>query len=116
MTVQAGMPDTFPKLLLMHARDRGDSPAIREKDLGIWQTYTWSQVRAEVEALAAGLSRAGLRRGAHVAVIGANRPRLYWTLIAAQALGAIPVPFYEDAPSQEMVYVFQNAEIAFAVV
>ena len=114
MTVQAGMPDTFPKLLLGHARERGDRPAIREKDLGIWQTFTWSQVRDEVEARAAGLSKAGLRRGAHIAVIGANRPRLYWTLIAAQSLGAIPLPFYEDAPSQEMVYVFQNADIAFA--
>ena len=116
MTVQAVTPDTFPKLLLMHARERGDAPAIREKDLGIWQTTTWSQMRAEVEALAAGLSRAGLRRGQHIAVIGANRPRLYWTLAAAQALGAIPVPFYEDAVAQEMVYVFQDAEIAFAVV
>ena len=116
MTVQAGTPDTFPKLLLTHARERGDRPAIREKDLGIWQTWTWAQVRDEVEALAAGLSKAGLRRGAHIAVIGANRPRLYWTLTAAQSLGAIPVPFYEDAPSPEMIYVFQNAEIAFAVV
>src|SRR5690242_28871 len=107
MTVQAGTADTFPKLLLVHARERGDSPAIREKDLGIWQTTTWSRMREEVESLAAGLSKAGLRRGAHIAVIGANRPRLYWTLVAAQALGAIPVPFYEDAPSQEMIYVFQ---------
>src|SRR5213075_1083112 len=77
---------------------------------------TWGQMREEIEWLACGLAQAGLTRGAHIAVIGANRPRLYWTLIAAQALGAIPVPFYEDAPSQEMVYVFQNAEIAFAVV
>src|SRR5258706_538873 len=79
-------------------------------------TPTWSQVRDEIEALAAGLHRAGLARGAHIAVIGANRPRLYWTLTAAQSLGAIPVPFYEDAVAQEMVYVFQNAEIEFAVV
>jgi len=116
MAVESGTVDTFPKLLLSHARERGDKPAIREKDLGIWQSWSWGEVRDEVEALAAGLSRAGLRRGAHIAVIGANRPRLYWTLIAAQSLGAIPVPFYEDAVAQEMVYVFQNAEIAFAVV
>jgi len=116
MAAASGTPETFPKLLVHHARERGASPAIREKDLGIWQTWSWAEVRDEVEALAAGLSRAGLRRGAHIAVIGANRPRLYFTLIAAQSLGAIPVPFYEDAPSQEMVYVFQNAEIAFAVV
>jgi long-chain acyl-CoA synthetase len=111
-----GTPDTFPKLLLHHAKVRGDRAAIREKDLGIWQSWTWSEVRDEIEPLACGLSQAGLRRGAHIAVIGANRPRLYWTITAAQALGAIPVPFYEDAPAAEMVYVFQNAEIEFAVV
>ena len=116
MTVVAGTADTFPKLLLHHARVRGDRPAIREKEYGIWQAWTWGQMRDEVEWLAAGLARAGLARGAHIAVIGANRPRLYWTLIAAQALGAIPVPFYEDAIAHEMVYVFQDAEIAFAVV
>ena len=116
MTVQAGTPDTFPKLLLHHARERGDRPAIREKDLGIWQSWTWSAMQQEVEWLAAGLAAAGLARGDHIAVIGANRPRLYWTLIAAQSLGAIPVPFYEDAPAAEMVYVFRNAEIGFAIV
>lgn len=116
MTVQTGTPDTFPKLMLHHAHIRGDRPAIREKDLGIWQSWSWEQVRAEVAWLACGLAQAGLARGAHIAVIGANRPRLYWTLTAAQCLGAIPVPFYEDAVAGEMVYVFQNAEIAYAVV
>src|SRR4051812_30464652 len=115
-TVLQSGADTFPKLLLRHARERGERPAIREKDLGIWQTWTWSKVRDEVAAVAAGLAQAGLARGAHIAVIGANRPRLYVTLIAAQALGAIPVPFYEDAVAQEMVYVFRDAAIAFAVV
>jgi long-chain acyl-CoA synthetase len=110
------VPDTFPKLLLYHAQARPDAPAIREKDLGIWQSWTWRQVADEVRALACGLADAGLARGAHLAVIGANRPRLYWALSAAQSLGAIPVPFYEDAVAQEMVYVFKNAEIAYAIV
>src|SRR4249920_3053264 len=116
MTLQRGTADTFPKLLLEHARALGDRPAIREKDLGIWQSWTWADMRREVEWLTGGLAQAGLGRGAHIAVIGANRPRLYWTLTAAQSLGAIPVPFYEDAVAQEMVYVFQDAEIEFAVV
>ncbi|HET9577878.1 MAG TPA: AMP-binding protein [Usitatibacter sp.] len=115
-TQETGSPDTFPKLLLRHARDRGDRPAIREKDLGIWQTWTWRQMRDEVEWLACGLAQAGVERGDHIAVIGSNRPRLYWTLIAAQSLGAIPVPFYEDAVAQEMIYVFQNAQIGYGVV
>lgn len=107
---------TFPQLLLLHARERGGKPAIREKDLGIWQTWTWERVREEIEWLACGLAQAGLKRGEHLAVIGANRPRLYCAITAAQSLGAIPVPFYEDAPATEMTYVFQNAEIGFAIV
>src|SRR5258705_9699070 len=116
MTAQAGTSDTFPKLLLEHARVRGASPAIREKDLGIWQTWSWAAIEQEVRALACGLAAAGLKPGRHLAVIGANRPRLYCALTAAQSLGAIPVPFYEDAPAQEMIFVFQNAEIEFAIV
>jgi long-chain acyl-CoA synthetase len=116
MTLERGSGDTFPKLLMGHAVDRGDHPAIREKALGIWQSWSWAEVRDEIEWLACGLAQAGLGRGAHIAVIGANRPRLYWTLTAAQSLGAIPVPFYEDAAAQEMVYVFQDAEIACAIV
>src|SRR5262245_59647819 len=111
MTAEAGTPDTFPRLLRRHAAARPDAVAIREKDLGIWQTWTWRTVADEVAALAAGLADAGLARGAHLAVIGSNRPRLYCALAAAQSLGAIPVPFYEDAVALEMVYVFQNAEI-----
>ena len=116
MAEGVGSPDTFPKLLAAHARDRGGSPAIREKDLGIWQTWTWSQVADEVRLLAAGLQARGFARGGHLAVIGDNRPRLYWAVTATQALGGIPVPFYQDAPAPEMVYVFQNAEIEFAIV
>ena len=116
MAVEKGTPDTFPKLLVSHALARGDSPAIREKALGIWQTWTWRDVEQEARALACGLAAQGLQHGRHLAVIGANRPRLYCALAAAQSLRAIPVPFYEDAPAQEMIYVFQNAEIEFAIV
>ncbi len=107
---------TFPRLLLEHARLRGDRPATREKDLGIWQTWTWSEVADEVRALACGLAAQGFRRGMHLAIIGDNRPRLYWSMIAAQALGGIPVPMYQDAPAAEFVFVLNDAEIAYAVV
>ncbi|HEY4370743.1 MAG TPA: AMP-binding protein [Burkholderiales bacterium] len=113
---EAVKADTFPQLLLHHAAVRGERPAIREKDLGIWQTWTWSQVAAEVRALACGLAAQGVKRGDHVAVIGENRPRIYWAITAAQCLGAIPVPLYQDAVAAEMVYVFQDASITCAVV
>jgi len=108
--------DTFPALLLGHARMRGARPAIREKDLGIWQTYTWSDVAGRVERFALGLAALGVQAGQHVAVVGENRPHLYMAMMAAQALGAIPVPLYQDAVALEMAYVLRDADIAVAVV
>ena len=111
-----GSVDTFPRLLLQHASVRPQHPAIREKDLGIWQSWNWSQVAAEVRALACGLAELGFRRGDSLAIIGDNRPRLYWAMTAAQCLGGVPVPMYQDAVAQEMEYVLQDAGIRFAVV
>jgi long-chain acyl-CoA synthetase len=108
--------DTFPRLLLNHAATRANQPATREKDLGIWQTWTWSQVADEVRALACGLAAQGFKRGMNLAIIGDNRPRLYWTMAAVQALGGVPVPLYQDAVAEEMVYVLNDADVHFAVV
>ena len=108
--------DSFPRLLLHHAAVRPEHPATREKDLGIWQTWTWRQVADEVRALACGLAADGFQRGMHLAIIGDNRPRLYWSMLAAQALGGIAVPMYQDAPAADFVYVLNDAEIAYAIV
>ncbi len=109
-------PDTFPRLLLHQAAVRPDQPAVREKDLGIWQTWTWGQVSDEVRALACGLAELGFKRGDNLAIIGDNRPRLYWAMAAAQCLGGVPVPMYQDAVAQELLFVLQDAEIKFAIV
>ena len=108
--------DTFPKLLLENARIRGMRPASREKDLGIWQTWTWSEAAAEIRALALGLKALGVERGDAVCVCGDNRPHLYWAMTAAQAVGAIPVPVYQDSVADEMHYIYEHAEAKFAVV
>ncbi|MEK8053383.1 AMP-binding protein [Ideonella sp. DXS22W] len=110
------MQTTFPRLMLEHAKLRPNAAALREKDLGIWQTTTWRQLADEVRLLACGMAEAGLQRGQHLVVIGDNRPRLYASMLAAQSLGAIPVPLYQDAVATEMVYPINNAEVAFAVV
>jgi long-chain acyl-CoA synthetase len=108
------MQTTFVQLLMQHAKARPDAPAMREKEYGIWQTLTWSQLAAMVEQLAAGLHQAGLRRGEHMVVVGANRPRLYATMLAVQSLGAIPVALYQDAVAAECVFPISNAEVRFA--
>jgi long-chain acyl-CoA synthetase len=110
------LQDTFPRLLVHHAKMRPDKPATREKDLGIWQTWTWRDVAAEVRALACGLAAQGFTRGMHLAIIGDNRPRLYWSMLAAQAIGGVPVPMYQDAPAADFVFVLNDAEIAYAIV
>jgi len=108
-------PDTFPRLLIENSRRIGDRPAIREKEYGIWQTWTWRQVADEVRALACGLASRGFKRGDKVAIIGDNRPRLYWTMAAAQSIGGIPVPTYQNAVAEEIQYVLAHAEVKFAL-
>ncbi len=108
--------DTVPKLLLRNAAIIGDRPAKREKDHGIRQTWTCARALEEIRALSVGLYVLGLKRGETVAIVGDNRPRLYWAFTAAQALGAIPVPVYQDSVADEMAYVLTHAETAFAVV
>ena len=110
------MLTTFPRLLLDHARQRPTAAALREKEYGIWQTTSWAALAEMVRALACGMAAAGLQRHQHVVVVGDNRPRLYACMLAAQALGAVPIPLYQDAASAEFVFPIQNAEVAFAVV
>jgi len=106
---------TFPRLLLAHARQRPERAAFREKDLGIWQTTSWRQVAEEVRSFACGLAALGFRRGMSLAIIGNNCPRLYWAMSAAQALGGMPVPLYQDAPAADMAYVLADANVDFVM-
>ena len=110
------MNTTFPRLLLDHAARRPLATALREKEYGIWQSLTWQALAEMVKGLACGLHQAGLQRGEHVIVVGANRPRLYASMLAVQSLGAIPVPLYQDAVATEYVFPINNAEVRFAVV
>ena len=119
VTAQAGADlscDTLPKLLLRNADRYARRPAIRHKDLGIWQTWTWAELTDQVRALAIGLRKLALERGDAVAIIGDNRPRLYATFAAVQSLGAIPVPIYQDSVADEIAYVLAHCEAKIAVV
>jgi long-chain acyl-CoA synthetase len=108
--------DTFPKLVRDNARRIGGKVAIREKDFGIWQSYTWSRYFDEARLIAHGLAALGFARGDRVAIVGDNRPELYWAIMAAQALGGVPVPIYQDSVEKEMEYIVEHAEARFAVV
>ncbi len=109
------MQTTFPRLLMQHANERPTAPALREKVYGIWQTLSWAELGTLVTELAAGFAQAGLSRGQHIVVIGDNRPRLSAVMLAAQSLGAVPIPLYQDAVAAEFAFPINNAEVAFAV-
>jgi len=111
----AGLEETLPGLMLRNAQLRPDKPAIREKDLGIWRTYTWADYAREVEEFALGLLSLGFGKGDKLVVIGDNRPRLYWGQIAAQALGGSAVPVYQDSIAEEMVFVLADADTKIIV-
>ena len=108
--------DTVPKLLLRNASQFGKRPALRHKEFGIWQTWTWSRLRDEARSLAVGLRKLGLERGDAVAIVGDNRPRLYAAFAAVQSIGGIAVPAYQDSVADEMAYVLDHSEVTFAIV
>ena len=110
------MQTTFPRLLLKHAAERPGAAAMREKEYGIWQAHSWASMATLVEHIACGLHHAGLQRGEHMVLVGSNRPRLYAAMLAAQSLGAIPIPLYQDATGAECVFPITNADVRFAMV
>ena len=115
-TGESAAADTFPKLLVENARTRGERPAMREKDYGIWQAWTWAQAQDWVRAFACGLAELGFGKGDTLAIVGDNRPQLYWAMVSAQVLGGTPVPMYQDSVAEEMQYVLEHAGAHFAIV
>ncbi len=118
--VTAAVPATaglksVPALLARNASAFGDKAAYREKEFGIWQSWTWSETADEVEALALGLLTLGVNPGDHIAIIGRNRPSLYWSMVATQAVGAVPVPLYQDAVGEEVAYVLDHCQARFII-
>jgi long-chain acyl-CoA synthetase len=106
---------TLPRMLRHNAQTMPERPALREKNRGIWQTYSWARYYREVGDFALGLAALGFRRGDKLSVIGDNRPRLYWAQLAAQCLGGVAVPVYQDSIAAELVYVLNHAEISVIV-
>ena len=106
---------TLPRLLLRNAREFADRPALREKDRGIWQTWTWRQYHDQVRDFALGLATLGFRRGDRLSLIGDNRPRLYAAQLAAQALGGLSVAVYQDSIAKELAYVWNHADVSMIV-
>ena len=99
---------SIPALLARNVASFGDKPAYREKEFGIWQSWTWTQAAAEIDALAAGLLTLGAVPDDHIAIVGRNRPALYWAMVAAQRIGCVPVPTYSDAAAEEMAYALDH--------
>ena len=104
---------SVPALLHRNAKEFSDAPAYREKEYGIWQSWTWVETEAEIEALALGLLELGVNEGDFIAIIGRNRPYLYWAMVASQMVGAVPVPLYQDANAEEMAYVLSHCGARF---
>lgn len=108
------MQTTFPRLLMQHAEQRPTDPAMREKEYGIWQTWSWARAAEDVRLMSCGLAALGFQPGQNLAIVGDNRPHLYQAFIAAQSLRGVPVPMYQDAIASEMAFVLEDAEIRHA--
>jgi long-chain acyl-CoA synthetase len=110
-----GRDDTFARLLVRNARTMGDKVALREKEFGIWQSFTWREYHDAVRDLSLGFIALGLGRGDRIAIIGDNRPEWVWSEIAAQAAGAASVGLYQDSNVSEVAYVIDHCDASIVV-
>ncbi|MGI3185154.1 AMP-binding protein [Nioella aestuarii] len=111
----SGVPESVPALLARNVAQFGSKPAYREKEFGIWQTWTWAEAAEEIQAIAYGYLALGVAKGDHVAIVGRNRPAMYWSMVAAMKVGAVPVPMYQDAVAEEMTYALDHSGARFVV-
>ena len=108
--------ESMPHYLRYNAKSLGSKPAFREKEYGIWQSWSWAEVEENTDSLALGFLKLGIKEGDFVAIIGRNRPHFYWTMLASHMVGAVPVPLYQDAVAEEMSYVLGHCGARFIVV
>jgi len=108
--------DTFPKLLVRNAETFGDRKvAMREKEFGIWQEYSWKEYHDHVKYFSLGLVSLGLQAGDKVAIIGDNRPEWVWGEVASQAAGAVPLGLYQDSTLKEVSYIIDHSDASFVL-
>ena len=106
---------SVPALFRRNAKNNPSAPAYREKEFGIWQTWTWVDAASEAEALALGLIDLGIKQGDFVAIIGRNRPSLYISMVGIEMAGGVPVPLYQDAVAEEMAYVLGHCGARYVI-
>lgn len=102
--------DTFPKILRYNAQNWPNEVAMREKEFGIWNEYTWADYNEEVKLLSVGMHALGCGKGDTVGLLGKNRPEWVWGEVAAQAIGSMSMGIYEDSLGPEASYLINYAE------
>lgn len=108
--------DTLPKLLREKAMRLGDSTmAMRVKDRGIWQPYTWKDYYEKVKDLCLGMVSLGLERDHKICILGENKPEWFWAELAAQAAGAATVGIFTDCIPNEVKYFVEHSDSTFVV-
>ena len=108
--------DTFPKLLRLNAREFGGEITLREKDLGLWRLFTWSDYQRRVQDFALGMIELGINRGDVIGIIGDNRPDWVAAEIATHAIGGLSLGLYRDVLDEEAAYLlnYGEARLVFA--
>lgn len=107
--------ETLVSLLARNAETDGARVALRERDLGIWQEYTWRDYLGQVLAFAAGLELLGFGSGEPLVIIGDNRARLYFAMLAAAMLRGFPSPVYPEMPPDELQHFARGTRARFAL-
>jgi long-chain acyl-CoA synthetase len=107
--------DTLPKLLVKNFLKYGSQPAIREKTMGIWQSYSWAEYCELVKYLCLSFISMGLKSAGRVSILAENKPHAYWFELAAHSAGGIVVGIFADCTPPEVEYYVNHSDSRFVV-
>jgi long-chain acyl-CoA synthetase len=100
---------TIPQLLRQRAAMHGDRLALREKEYGIWNPYSWRHYYQTARAVALGLMSLGIKPGDRVAIAGENTPEWFYADLGTQMIGAVAVGIYPTNPWVELQYIVRHS-------
>ncbi len=103
---------SIPQLLRWRVQSTGEKVALREKDFGTWNSYTWDSYYDYVSRTGLGLQKLGLKKGDTIALIGDNIPEMLFVAIGAQAVGAISAAIYQTTMPDEIAQLLEYMEVS----
>lgn len=100
---------TVAELFLHRCREKGEAVAHRDKDMGIWKSFTWKEYFDNSKLVAQGLIELGVKRGEVVSILSEDRREWLYYDMAVMSIGAIASGVYTTDSAKQLAYLVNDS-------